>query len=186
MATYFTSDLHFCHNREFLYQPRGFENVYDMNDAIVKNWNSIVGMEDDVYVLGDLMLNDNEEGFRLLKQLNGNLHIILGNHDTDNRVELYNICYNVVECCYATVLKYGKYHFYLSHYPTLTANKEKHLSECLINLCGHTHTQDRWSDWNKGIIYHVECDAHNCTPVSIDTVINEIKDKVRKENDIIC
>lgn len=137
-------------------------------------------MEDDVYILGDLMLNDNDTGIKLLKSLKGKIHIILGNHDTDARVELYNNCYNVVEICYATIIKYGKYHFYLSHYPTLTANKEKHLSECLINLCGHTHTPDKWADWDKGIIYHVECDAHNCTPVLIDDIINDCITEVRK------
>ena len=62
MSIFVTSDLHFCHDRDFLYEPRGFKSVHEMNEAIVKNWNSIIQPEDDVYVLGDLMLNDNDRG----------------------------------------------------------------------------------------------------------------------------
>ena len=71
---YFSSDLHFNHNKEFLYKPRGFDSVDAMNITIVNNWNSIVTDEDDVYILGDLMLGDNELGISLLKKLNGKLH----------------------------------------------------------------------------------------------------------------
>ena len=31
-----TSDLHFCHNRDFIYEPRGFASVHEMNEAIIK------------------------------------------------------------------------------------------------------------------------------------------------------
>ena len=86
---YFSSDLHFNHNKDFLYKPRGFDSIDAMNMAVVSNWNSVVTNEDDVYILGDLMLGDNEAGISLLKMLNGKLHIILGNHDTESRRELY-------------------------------------------------------------------------------------------------
>ncbi len=92
-----TSDLHLCHDREFIYKPRGFENVSDMNHAIASRWNERVKPEDDVYLLGDVMLNDNITGLGLLKSLNGKIHIIIGNHDTASRIELYKTCWNVVE-----------------------------------------------------------------------------------------
>lgn len=150
-----------------------------MNRAIIKNHNEVVSEDDDVYVLGDLMLNDNEGGLWFIKRLRGRIHIILGNHDTDTRERLYCECYNVVEIVYATIVKYGKYHFYLSHYPTLTSNFdiEKPLKQRLINLCGHSHTTDRWADWDKGFIYHCELDAHECKPVLLDDIIEELKIK---------
>ena len=76
---WFTSDLHFGHNREFIYGPRGFQTVWDMDRTIVENWNRMVEPEDDVYVLGDLMLGDSEYGRGMITQLKGNIHIILGN-----------------------------------------------------------------------------------------------------------
>lgn len=174
---YLTSDTHFCHDKSFLYEPRGFSSVSEMNQAIVKNWNKTVGKDDDVYHLGDVMLNNNAEGARLLHQLNGRIHIILGNHDTDARVDIFNDSYNVVEVCYGRPLKYEGYHFFLSHYPTITSNFDhgKPLKARVINLCGHSHTSNPFQDWDKGIIYHVELDAHRNTPVSIDDCLSDIK-----------
>ena len=81
-----TSDPHFCHQMEFIWGPRGFKNQYEMNEAIIENWNSVVDMEDDVYCLGDIMLNDNDLGIKCLKSLKGKIHIIRGNHCTNARV----------------------------------------------------------------------------------------------------
>lgn len=177
---YFTSDLHFCHEKEFLWGPRGFNNQYEMNAAIIENWNSIVQPEDDVYVLGDCIMNDNEEGMRCIKRLKGNIHLIRGNHDTDARMILYNDCFNIVEICDAKWLKVGKQNFFLSHYPCLTDNHDddKPLSRRVISLCGHVHTQDKWLDWDRGLIYHVEMDAHECKPISAEEIINDIKEKI--------
>lgn len=184
---YFTSDLHFSHNKEFLYGPRGFNSEGEMNEAIIKNWNSIVAPEDDVYVLGDLMLSNNDKGLRCIKNLKGKLHIIRGNHDSDNRMELYRNCWNVVEISEGKFFRYGKYHFYLSHYPCLTSNldTDKPLHARMINLCGHTHTQDKFADFDKGLIYHVELDAHNCYPVSIEQIIVDMKEECERRNNAL-
>ena len=177
---YATSDLHFSHDKDFLWSPRGFKNQWEMNKAIIKNWNSIINPEDDVYVLGDIMLSDNKSGLAALKQLKGKIHIIRGNHDTDARLKLYSDCHNVVEVCDAKFLKVNKQQYFLSHYPCLTSNHDenKPLSRRIINLCGHVHTKDKWEDFDKGLIYHVECDAHNCTPVSFEQIIKDIKERI--------
>ena len=47
----------------------------------------------------------------------------------------------------------------------------------MIDLCGHTHTDDRFADFDNGLIYHVELDAHDNRPVRIDQIIEDIKDK---------
>ena len=49
---YFISDTHFNHDREFVYGPRGFKSVKEMNETLIKNWNETVTNEDDIYVLG--------------------------------------------------------------------------------------------------------------------------------------
>lgn len=182
MAIWITSDWHFCHNKDFLYTPRGFNTVEDMNKAIIERHNSIVNVDDDVYVLGDLMLSDNDTGLKCIEQLNGNIHIIRGNHDSDNRIELYKNLPNVVEIQEAKHFKYKKYHFFFCHYPTLTANysDEKPLKSRLINICGHTHTKDKFLHFNESLIYHVEMDAHNCYPVNIEDIIKDISEKYNK------
>lgn len=180
---YMTSDLHFNHQREFIYEPRGFRSVEEMNETIIENYNRIVKPEDEVYVLGDLCLggaDSLEENKKLIESLNGKIYIIQGNHDTLKRVEMYAACRNIMSVKAADYLRYGKYHLYLSHFPALTSNwdNDKPLKQRTINLCGHTHAKDRWHDWDKGPIYHVEVDAHNNTPVSIEQILTEMKAKI--------
>lgn len=172
-----TSDWHFCHSKDFLWRPRGFCNQYEMNDILIKNYNELVDSNDDVYCLGDCMLNDNELGLQCIKHLKGNIHIIRGNHDTDSRIPLYSSCWNVVEVCEGKYLNYNNYHFYLSHFPCLCGNydDDKPLKNKSISLCGHTHTKDKFIDMDKGLIYHCEVDAHNNKPILLDDIISDIK-----------
>lgn len=177
---YMTSDLHLGHDKNFLYAPRGFKNIYEHDETIIKNWNSVINPEDHVYILGDLMLGDNEHGRKCLSQLKGHLHIVFGNHDTDTRKEIYSNLWNVDEICgYATMLKYKKWSFYLSHYPSRTSNYDDFIrGKRIINICGHTHTADKFYDFKDEMIcYHVELDAHNNTPILLDQIIEDLKKK---------
>ncbi len=173
---FLTSDLHFNHDQKFVWEERGFTSVEEMNEEIIKRFNLMVDEEDDVYILGDLCMSGDLAGNkRLIERLNGRLHIIYGNHDTSNRMKMYADCKNVVELCgYAAVIKYNKYRFYLSHYPTNTANYDdsEDLKSRTINLCGHIHTKDALCAVREDrLSYHVEVDAHNCYPVPIDNII---------------
>jgi calcineurin-like phosphoesterase family protein len=179
---FLTSDLHFWHDKNFIWEARGFSSIEEMNYKIIANWNSIVGPEDEVYILGDLMLGNNEFGLECLRLLNGNIHIIIGNHDNSIRIKEYCKLPNIREVTYSSMIKYHKYHFYLSHYPTLTSNldADKPLTKRIINLCGHTHTKDPYENFHLGLIYNVGMDAHNCYPILLDKVIENIKNKVEK------
>lgn len=172
---YFTSDLHFCHSRSFIYEPRGFSSVYEMNNTIVKNFNEVISWTDDLYILGDLMLNDNVEGIKLIQRLPGNLHIILGNHDSKARIELYKQDPRIEIIGYASMLDYGGLHFYLSHYPTATTNFdiEKPLKARILALGGHTHSKNLFEPCGS---YNVALDAHNNMPISIDDIIKDFKE----------
>lgn len=170
------ADLHLNHDKDFIYEKRGFKNVSDMNYTILKNFNHVINYNDDLYLLGDNFLGDLDAGIKLFKQLPGNIHLIWGNHDTDNRKEALANCYNVVEVCgYSTILKYNDYHFYLSHYPTLTTNfddNSKPLKKRLLCISGHTHSTSHFEPCGA---YNVAVDAHNCYPVSIDEVVEAFK-----------
>ena len=175
-----TSDYHFNHNREFIWKARGFDSVEQMNEWIVFHHNKMVQPDDDVYVLGDLMLGDSVKGIECVKRLNGKLHIVRGNHDTDRRWELYTELHNAVEMQNAIYLKYKKHHFYMSHYPTLTGNLEKEsLTQMTLNLYGHTHQKDNFY-MDMPYMYHVGVDSHDCKPVLLDDIIKEMRQKVEE------
>ena len=180
---YITSDFHFCHDKPFIYEPRGFKSVQEMNETIIKNFNEVMDWEDSIFILGDCFLNNNEEGMKLLKRIPGRKFIIYGNHDTDNRQEMMIVDPQLYPLGFAYTMKYGGYHFYLSHYPTLTSNyneNNKPLKRRVINICGHSHVDNKFADMDKGLIYHVELDAHNMKPVLIDDIIEDIKKYIKE------
>ena len=175
MTIWFTSDLHLNHNQEFVYKSRGFDCIEDMNEAIFKTWKEQVKDNDIVYILGDLGLNITENQLKeYVERLNGDIHIILGNHDTPNRIKVYEQCSNVSEITYAKMLKYGRHSFYLSHYPSLVSNNR---GKPFINLCGHTHVKNPLEHWSLGNIIHVELDAWNMRLVNIDEVLELARNK---------
>ena len=82
--TYFTSDLHFSHKNiaKFCPQFRPFDNVEQMDEFLIRTWNETVTPEDTVYNLGDFSFaQDHKQIERVLSRLNGQHHLIYGNHD---------------------------------------------------------------------------------------------------------
>ena len=152
-----------------------------MEQDYIKKYNSIVNQDDDVYILGDLMLGPNSERtLELIRQLNGKLHLVRGNHDTDTRWKRYEELPNVVSMTEGQFLKYGKYHFYLSHFPCMTGNLEKEsLKQMTLNLYGHTHQKSNFYN-DIPYMYHVGVDSHDGYPVAADTIIKEMYEKMEE------
>ena len=178
---FLTSDTHFGHDREFLWGPRGFTNSQEHDEAIIKNWNEVVGPNDIVYHMGDLMLGDNTHGIECVKRLNGHIKLIRGNHDTDARWKLYATLPNIELIGWAEAIKYKKYQFYLSHHPTMTSNLEKapHLRMHLINLYGHTHPMSKFYQ-DMPYMFHVGLDSNNNRPILLDDAIELVKEETKR------
>ena len=169
------SDWHLNHDKEFIWKARGFESVEQMNFAIIERHNFMVRPDEDVYVLGDLMLgSDMTLTTNLMRQMNGKFHIVRGNHDTDRRWEIYQTLANVVETKNSIYLKHQGYHFYMSHFPSLTGNNDKFLKQMTLNLFGHTHQKEHFFE-NNFWMYNVAMDAHDCYPCNLNDIIQEMK-----------
>lgn len=149
-----------------------------MNEELVRRHNEVVDKDGIVYVLGDSMLGpDPYVGINFINQMNGKKIMILGNHDTKRRVEVYDEYY--IPTFDALRIEYKGYKFFLCHYPAMTANFESNIKECTISLFGHTHQQNSFCN-EMPWLYHVGADSHDCYPVLLDNVIQEIKDKVKE------
>ena len=174
-----TSDLHLFH-KEFIFRPRGFDTMEDMNAAIESNWNALVADDDDVYILGDLMVggkeHNNDAAMEVVRRLKGRKHVILGNHDTAARIVLYQDA--GMDTQYATMLKYKGRTFFLSHFPSITVDveHEKKTKEWIVNFFGHTHSKELFYNDNP-FMYNVSLDAHDMKPVSIDEALDDIRKK---------
>lgn len=177
---FFTSDTHFNHDREFVYGPRGFKTVQEMNGALIKNWNETVGKDDDVYVLGDFFLGTDYDYINeVLDKLNGRIHLVVGNHDTPSKITWYTSWNNIVEIADALRIRYKKREFFLCHYPVLTASLEQDPKRAVINLFGHTHSKDKFYE-DRPYMYNVAVDANDNRPVSIDAIMAAFDAKVKE------
>lgn len=81
MATWFTADTHFGHERIIELCNRPFKSVEEMNEALVDRWNARVTDQDVVWILGDLALGKIDDSLVYVAMLNGDKRLIPGNHD---------------------------------------------------------------------------------------------------------
>lgn len=175
---YFTSDTHFNHDRAFIWEPRGFGSIAESNQTLFDNWNAVVSSDDDVYMLGDFFLGIDLKFIQhTLDHLNGKIYLIRGNHDTNAKMDLYRNSNKVVEIADALWFDYRDRHFYLSHYPTLTANLNDSPETAVFNLHGHTHSKKRFYE-DRPYMYNVAVDAQGNKPVSIDQIMSEIDKEI--------
>lgn len=72
------SDTHFTHQ---MLIDEGVRPA-DYNEQIIKNWNDLVGKDDVIIHLGDVIFGYNKERLKdILGQLNGYKYLVKGNHD---------------------------------------------------------------------------------------------------------
>ena len=167
--TFFISDTHFNHDKEFLYKPRGFSSVEEMNEVIIENWNKVVAPNDTVYHLGDIVLSDIEQGIDIIYRLSGKIRLAIGNHDTENKLARFKALGLFDDIQFGYRINYHHKKFLLTHYPQLTGNFD---SSKTYSLHGHTHAVSAFCEYD--MMYSVGCDAHNCQPVAFEEVIQDI------------
>ena len=79
---YYIADTHFFHRslNEKMDQ-RGFEDIEQMNEYMIDQWNSKVRKNDEVVVLGDFSWGNASQTTEILDELKGKFYLIRGNHD---------------------------------------------------------------------------------------------------------
>ncbi len=161
---YFTADFHFLHDKIIIYCKRPFGNARHMQSVIIKNYNNIVTDDDTVYILGDLTIagpNYRWAVQKLIQQLGGRKHLILGNHDEFDPFTYVKMGFESVH----TGLWLEKHDLYLTHDP---ANAIVDMDKTW--LCGHIH--QHWKQISNTI--NVGVDVWDFQPVSIEE-INKIR-----------
>lgn len=78
---YFTSDLHLGHENILAHCQRPFTCIEEMNEALIENWNRKVRPEDEIYLIGDFAYRSACPVAEYLRRLNGQKHLIIGNHE---------------------------------------------------------------------------------------------------------
>lgn len=140
---YFTSDTHFNHRNIIEYCNRPFKNVDEMNDKLIKNWNSRATDEDIIYHLGDIAFGPDKEHYcGLLNRviLRGNITYIKGNHDHKWK----KLLEEGLDLRQGPILL-DEYKLILSHKPLLNSE----IPEGYLNVHGHIHNSPLGEEFNK-------------------------------------
>jgi calcineurin-like phosphoesterase family protein len=149
-GVWFTSDLHFFHNNIIEYCDRpwrtdgGAPDVDAMREGIIRNWNSVVGWEDVVFIIGDLAMGGRSKApllAEILGRLNGHKYLVPGNHDTyvlesDECLEHITVLPPLFEIKVSDPdLRKGQ-RIVMCHYALKVWNRSHHGA---WNLYGHSH-----------------------------------------------
>ena len=186
---WFTADTHFGHKNIIRYCLRPFVDVEEMNRVLIENWNSVVGSDDLVFHLGDFSVGGAAEWTSLLNILNGEIFLILGNHDMNNVDQ--GIMRRFKRVCMQMLISIGKQRIYLNHYPFLCYGGAYRNT---WQLFGHVHTNQQNTGLDSPRLkqlfptqYDVGVDNNNYHPVSFDQLNEIIQQQIknRKEQDYV-
>jgi calcineurin-like phosphoesterase family protein len=129
-----TADNHFCHRNILVHCSRAFTSVEEMDETMVRRWNEVVGQDDEVWHLGDFSLGRSEVVAKFLARLNGRVHLIWGNHDSEQvrRMPQWASSQPYAE------IKVDNTYLVLFHYAMRTWNR---IGRGAIHLYGHSHNK---------------------------------------------
>lgn len=196
---WWTSDTHFNHDRDFIYNPRGYIDMQSHDEGVIKKWNERVKETDTVFHLGDFYCCSDKasDALNVLRRLNfDTLYLIWGNHPASIKqlyqeeiesqyglkgVEVYPLVKNIglkkiIFIGFYTELYLNAQHICMSHFSHRSWHKNGKGSWM---LCAHSHGND------KGI--NSDCLESKILDIGIDNFggpvnFKEIKKIMDKKN----
>ena len=142
------------------YCNRPFSSVEEMNNTLIKNWNSVVNKHDKVIVAGDFALCGKDKIIEIGQKLNGKKTLILGNHDRASIKTYYEAGFEFVSQ-YPIVLD----EFYIiSHYPKYVQPKGIY-----SNIYAHVHNDETYLDCTARS-FCVSAERINYTPIDFNLI----------------
>lgn len=165
---FFCSDSHFGHYNICKYCHRPFQSRSEMDQTLIKNWNSVVPEDGIVIHCGDFMLPHNadiKEYNKYLNQLHGRVLLLRGNHDL---ASLDWVSDKLIAVRDQAMIVVDGVKIFAQHYPCAAFNGDYH-------VYGHIHTLADGSCYGidgdvtkvmRKNTYDVGVDQNNYTPVS--------------------
>lgn len=161
---YFISDLHFGHKNVLTFDNRPFNTIEEHDEYLINAWNETVGIDDDVYILGDISWHNSIKTIEIFERLNGNKHLIKGNHDGKllKNSELRNLFVEIKD--YKELSIDNNISVVLCHYP-IPCFKNHYYN--WIHLYGHVHNSFEWNMMENTKrqmteLYDKPCEMYNC------------------------
>lgn len=185
-GTFFTADSHLNHLNVIRLSCRPFQDLREMHEKLIENWNRVVKPCDQVWHLGDVGMGPLDQFRPLLKRLNGHKHLIAGNHDEvwPGHREAHRQQRAWLEV-FDTVQPFARkkivgQRVMLSHFPFYGQGDHTAVERYpdyrfpdtgAWLLHGHVHTE--WAQRGRQI--NVGVDVRNYTPMSINEIVHLIE-----------
>ena len=152
------ADTHFGEEPIRLYENRPFSDTQTMDSEMMKRWNSVVSADDRVYLLGDFGANGYES--EILSQLNGEIFLVKGNHDTKSNADYRG--FGFAEVYDHPIILDG---FWILSHDALYVNTNMPYA----NLFGHVHNSPIIKDYSPQH-YCVSVERIDYTPIEFATI----------------
>ena len=166
---YFTADTHFGHNAIIRMCGRPFEDVNEMNRALIDSWNARVHGDDTIYIVGDMFYRCTDVE-SILRRLHGRKRLILGNHD-ESWLKQADYGRYFISIDHYLEISDGAHALTLCHYPMVTW-KHDHRS---YMIHGHIHANTDADFWpllrERERALNAGVDINGYQPVTFDELI---------------
>ena len=180
--TYFIADLHFGHKNSLAFDNKPFVDIEAYDKAVIEKWNEAIGINDTVWILGDISWYNTTKTLEIFRQLNGVKNLCIGNHDHKllRNKDIQNLFNEIVD--YKEIeLPEGK-GIVLSHYPIPCFNKHYY---GWYHLYGHVHNSFEWNMMEHIKMQMVELYDKPCNMYNVGIMIPYMEYRPKTLNEII-
>jgi len=169
---YVIGDTHFYHDNIIQYCGRPFKDGREMNEKIIKRWNSTVKDTDVVIHCGDFAVyGASDRVAELCSKLKGRKTLVRGNHD---RKSIHWYLHNGFEF---VCDNFAIGNIIFTHRPM---NKtDLILSKYVFNIHGHLHEKD---SYNTDLYENVSVEKTNYYPIKLDSILGKHGLQLKRQN----
>lgn len=162
------SDQHFFHKNIIRFSERPYDDVEQMNEHLIANYNDYVGENDICLWGGDVGFSGNTAINEILDQCNGYKILIIGNHDFNGK-KLRNLTFDETHLIYT--VDYPDVSLVFTHYPMFN------VPESYVNIHGHLHV---FPDPDSGHARHINmnCEVQEYKPRLLDDIAKQAKTRL--------
>ncbi len=189
---WFTSDQHFNHTNVMRFCGRPWNDVREMNQALIDKWNDVVTDNDIVFILGDFCWDKDNMVFvkNIINQLTaGQIFVVPGNHDSTHCLSRikdlrFQMTSDIVSLFISGIDEdkpTRQHEVVLSHFPLATWS---HWYRGVPNLHGHIHSGPRCRGevdipgadlvLKNNLTYDVGVDNNNYKPIEIRDILTKL------------
>jgi len=159
------SDQHFFHKNIISFSDRPYDNVEQMNEHLIANYNDYVGSNDICIWGGDVGFRGATEINKLLRQCNGYKILIVGNHDFNGK-KLRRLDFDETHMIYT--VDYPDVSMVFTHYPMFNVPWP------WVNIHGHLHAFPNPVSGHP-LHININCEVQNYKPRLLDEVAAQAK-----------